>query len=180
MPTFQPSISLHDAVNLHLDCRSAPALLSTCARLARCFLRSSTPPSKRLLQANEAAQYQLPYAVESEHSASPSGAHDEIRLETAQPDREIAAAQNKTVRPPAAARRQRRKKPPAKVTVPPDAKLLVGREEAAVRLSLSVRSVDYLLADRLLKFRRIGGRVLIPIAELERFARMDHPARIAS
>jgi excisionase family DNA binding protein len=66
------------------------------------------------------------------------------------------------------------------VTVPPDAKLLVGREEAAVRLSLSVRSVDYLLADRLLKFRRIGGRVLIPIAELERFARMDHPQRIAS
>jgi len=134
------------------------------------------------LQANEVAQYQLPYAVETEHSASRSGADDEHRLERAQPDREIAAAQNKTVRQPAAAsaRRQRRKKPPAKVTVPPDAKLLVGREEAAVRLSLSVRSVDYLLADRLLKFRRIGGRVLIPIAELERFARMDHPQRIAS
>jgi len=134
------------------------------------------------LQANEVAQYQLPYAVETEHSVSLSRADDEVRLETAQPDSEIAAAQNKTVRQPAAAsaRRQRRKKPPAKVTVPPDAKLLVGREEAAVRLSLSVRSIDYLLADRQLKFRRIGGRVLIPIAELERFARMDHPQRIAS
>jgi excisionase family DNA binding protein len=159
-----------------------PAVLSTCARLARCFLRSSTPPSKRLLQANEVAQYQLPYAVETEHSVSQRGADDEVRLETAQPHRENTAAQNKTVRQPAAAsaRRQRSKKPPAKVTVPPGAKLLVGREEAAVRLSLSVRSVDYLLADRQLKCRRIGGRVLIPITELERFARTDHPERIAS
>jgi hypothetical protein len=33
------------------------------------------------------------------------------------------------------------------------------------------------LADRQLKFRRIGGRVLILIAELERLARMDHPQR---
>ncbi len=30
-----------------------------------------------------------------------------------------------------------------------------------------------------LTFGWIGGRVLIPIAELERFARMDHPQRIA-
>jgi excisionase family DNA binding protein len=134
------------------------------------------------LQADEIAQYQLPYAVEAELSALRSGADDEVRLETAQPDRVIAAAQSKTVRQPAAASRrsQRRRKPPAKVTVPPDAKLLVGREEAAVRLSLSVRSIDYLLADGQLKFRRIGGRVLIPISELERFARMDHPQRIAS
>jgi len=134
------------------------------------------------LQADEVAQYQLPYAVETEYSASGNGADDEHRLERAQRDREIAAAQTKPVRHPVAAttRRQRRKKPPAKVTVPPDAKLLIGREEAAVRLSLSVRSIDYLLADRQLKFRRIGGRVLIPIAELERFARMDHPQRIAS
>jgi len=145
-------------------------------------LRSSTPPSKRLLQANEVAQYQLPYAAEPEPSPVESQTDDEVHFEAVRPDREIPATQRHAVQQPAAAsaRRQRRKKPPAKVMVPADAKLLVGREEAAVRLSLSVRSVDYLLADRQLKFRRIGGRVLIPIAELERFARMDHPQRIAS
>jgi len=134
------------------------------------------------LRATDVAQYQLPYAVEAELPALEDGADDEVRLEPAESDREIVAAQSSTVSQPATGsnRRQRRKRPPAKVTVPPDAKLLVGREEAAARLSLSVRSVDYLLADRLLKFRRIGGRVLIPIAELERFARIDHPERIAS
>jgi excisionase family DNA binding protein len=139
-------------------------------------------PSKRLLQANEVAQYQLPYAAELEISAVENQAGDEVHVDAVPPDREIPAMQRSAVQQPASAsrRKQRKKKPPAKVTVPPDAKLLVGREEAAVRLSLSVRSIDYLLADRQLKFRRIGGRVLIPIAELERFARMDHPQRIAS
>jgi hypothetical protein len=28
--------------------------------------------------------------------------------------------------------------------------------------------------------RRIGSRVLIPISELQRFARADHPGRLAS
>ena len=73
-----------------------------------------------------------------------------------------------------------RKRPPARITVPSDAKLLVGREEAAQILSISVRSVDYLLSNKQLNFRKIGGRVLIPVAELRRFARMDHPERIAS
>lgn len=145
-------------------------------------MRPSPLPLKRLLQANEVAQYQLPYAIESEPSPIENQADDEAQIDAVRPDREIPATQRSTVQQPAAAstRRQRTKKPPAKVTVPPDAKLLVGREEAAVRLSLSVRSIDYLLADRQLKFRRIGGRVLIPISELERFARMDHPARIVS
>ena len=73
-----------------------------------------------------------------------------------------------------------RKRPPARITVPSNAKLLVGREEAAQILSISVRSVDYLLSNKRLNFRKIGGRVLIPVAELRRFARMDHPERIAS
>jgi excisionase family DNA binding protein len=55
----------------------------------------------------------------------------------------------------------------------------VGREEAAQTLSISVRSVDYLIANKELTFRRIGGRVLIPVVELQKFARMDHPERIA-
>lgn len=145
-------------------------------------MRLPAPSSKRPLESIDLAQYQLPYAVESEPSALEDRADDEVRLEVARSEQELSEDRRPAVQQPAAAsnRRQRRKKPPVKATVPPEAKLLVGREEAAVRLSLSVRSVDYLLADRQLKFRRIGGRVLIPIAELERFARTDHPQRIAS
>jgi excisionase family DNA binding protein len=43
------------------------------------------------------------------------------------------------------------------------------RKEAAARLKLSVRSVDYLIADRRLKVVRIGPRrVLVPEAEVIR------------
>jgi excisionase family DNA binding protein len=134
------------------------------------------------LQAIEVTQFELPYATAPGNSALANTADNEVHLNMVRPEREIRAMQCNTLQEPAAANkhRQRKKKLPAKVTVPPDAKLLVGREEAAVRLSLSVRSIDYLLADRQLKFRRIGGRVLIPISELERFAKMDHPERIAS
>jgi hypothetical protein len=52
------------------------------------------------------------------------------------------------------------KKPPARVTGAPDTKLLVSREEAAQPP------------------RRIGGRVLIPVADLRKYARGDHPERI--
>jgi len=151
-------------------------------KLLRCSLRLPPSSSERPLRATDVAQYQLPYAVDAELPALEDRTDDEVRPKTRPSDREIVAAQSSAVGQPAAANkpRQRRKKPPVKVTVQPDAKLLVGREEAAVRLSLSVRSVDYLLADRQLKFRRIGGRVLIPVAELERFARTDHPERIAS
>ena len=71
------------------------------------------------------------------------------------------------------------KKPPVMATVAPQNKLLVCREEAAEILSISVRSVDYLLANRQLTSRRIGSRNLIPVADLKRFARMDHPERLA-
>lgn len=50
-----------------------------------------------------------------------------------------------------------RKKPPARVRIAPDAKILVGREEAAQLLSISVRGIDYLLANRRLPFRKLGG-----------------------
>ena len=64
--------------------------------------------------------------------------------------------------------------------MPINEKLLVGREEAAEILSISVRSVDYLLANKRLTFRRIGARMLIPVADLHKFARADHPEPIAS
>lgn len=72
------------------------------------------------------------------------------------------------------------KKPPVRAAVAPQDKLLVCREEAAEILSISVRSVDYLLASKQLSFRRIGTRILIPVADLKRFARMDPPERLAS
>ncbi len=72
------------------------------------------------------------------------------------------------------------KKPPARETIPNNQRLLVGRKEAADLLSISARALDYLVANRQLTTRRIGSRVLIPIAELQRFARADHPGRLAS
>jgi len=71
-----------------------------------------------------------------------------------------------------------RRKRPQRVTVAPDDKILVSREEAAQLLSISQRGLDYLVASRRLPTRRIGGRVLIPTAELRKYARYDHPERI--
>ena len=46
-------------------------------------------------------------------------------------------------------------------------------------LSISVRGVDYLIAAKRLSTRRIGTRVLIPIEDVRKFARSDHPERLA-
>jgi excisionase family DNA binding protein len=70
------------------------------------------------------------------------------------------------------------KKPPARVESAENRRLLVGRREAAEMLSISQRALDYLLAQRQLPTRRVGGRVLIPMNDLRRFARADHLAPI--
>ena len=57
-------------------------------------------------------------------------------------------------------------------------KLLLSRQEAAALLSISQRSLDYLIANKILTTRRIGSRVLIPAQDLQRFARADHPQRL--
>ena len=54
-------------------------------------------------------------------------------------------------------------------------KLLYSRRDAAEALSLSIRSVDYLITTGRLSTRRIGGKLLIPAGALRRFAREDHP-----
>ena len=72
-----------------------------------------------------------------------------------------------------------RKKPPVSALAPSSQKLLVGRKEAADLLSISARAVDYLVANKQLSTRRIGARVLIPVADLQRFVRADHPDRLA-
>lgn len=56
----------------------------------------------------------------------------------------------------------------------PAARLLYDRKESARQLSISVRSLDYLIANKTFQIRRIGKKVLIPHAELVRYARADH------
>lgn len=58
-------------------------------------------------------------------------------------------------------------------------KLLIGRAEAASMLSISCRALDYLVSTKQLSTRRIGARVLISADELRRFAKGDHPRRLA-
>jgi excisionase family DNA binding protein len=71
------------------------------------------------------------------------------------------------------------KKTVRSVQTPIEQRLLIDRRNAAQYLSISQRSLDYLLAHGELHTRRIGSRVLIPISELQRYARTDHK-RLAS
>lgn len=71
------------------------------------------------------------------------------------------------------------RKPPAKAQLAAEDKILVGRHEAAGMLSISCRALDYLVANKELSARRIGSRVLIAVSDLRRFARADHPERLA-
>ena len=50
-------------------------------------------------------------------------------------------------------------------------KILLSRHDAAKALSVSVRSVDYMISRGELPARKWGKRTLIPRAALERFAR---------
>jgi len=56
-------------------------------------------------------------------------------------------------------------------------KVLISKKEAANLLSLSVRSLEYLIQRRELPSRRVGRRVLIPRQALEYFARRDHQTK---
>jgi hypothetical protein len=58
-------------------------------------------------------------------------------------------------------------------------KLLISRPEAAALLSISQRSLDYLVATKVISVRRIGSRVLIPVRDLQSFASADHPGKLA-
>jgi excisionase family DNA binding protein len=72
-----------------------------------------------------------------------------------------------------------KKKSVRSVQIPTEQRLLIDRRNAAQYLSISQRSLDYLLAYGELHTRRIGSRVLIPISELQRYAGTDHK-RLAS
>jgi hypothetical protein len=72
------------------------------------------------------------------------------------------------------------RKPPGRATIPTEDRLFVGRSEAAQMLSISCRALDYLIGKKQLNTRRIGTRVLIPMADLLHFCRSDHPARLVA
>jgi excisionase family DNA binding protein len=58
-------------------------------------------------------------------------------------------------------------------------RLLYDRKEAARQLSISIRSLDYLIAGKKLGTCRIGKKILIPRTELIRFSRCDHLKSVA-
>jgi excisionase family DNA binding protein len=56
----------------------------------------------------------------------------------------------------------------------PIPKILFSKREAALALSLSVRTIENLIARKELNARRVGRRTLITASSLVLFARRDH------
>jgi hypothetical protein len=57
----------------------------------------------------------------------------------------------------------------------PARRLLYTKKEACSQLSISLRNLDRRIAEGTVKTRHLGGRVLIPHAELVRLSRGDQP-----
>jgi hypothetical protein len=62
----------------------------------------------------------------------------------------------------------------AATPLPPPTKLLYDRKSAAYVLSISVRALDYLIAQKKLVTRRLGKKIMIAHGELVKFCRADH------
>ena len=69
---------------------------------------------------------------------------------------------------------------PTSTSPQPLTRLLYDRKSAAQMLSISIRSLDYLIARKELDTRRIGKKVLVPHRELVRYAQGNHYANITS
>ena len=52
--------------------------------------------------------------------------------------------------------------------------VLVSKHDAAILLSISLRTVENLIARRSLRVCKVGKRVLIPYSSLEAFTKRDH------
>ncbi len=52
---------------------------------------------------------------------------------------------------------------------------LYSKEQAAIFLGVSVRTVNNLLAAKQLVRRKVGSRTLIPVSSLRAFVAKDHP-----
>jgi excisionase family DNA binding protein len=57
--------------------------------------------------------------------------------------------------------------------------IALSKHEAARKLGVSLRTIDRLIALKELQVRRLGRRVLIPMAALERFMHTDHPTQMS-
>lgn len=64
-----------------------------------------------------------------------------------------------------------RKKQQAEVQIIP--KLLYNKREAAFALGISVRSIEYMMANKSLSYRRYGRSVLIPAADIRRVSKLE-------
>lgn len=153
-------------------------------------MRPFSPSRLRRPSLNDDDQLSLPFLVEDEASALTAVVDHIAKVDQAvgskatHPRRKTASQRvhsgeksSPLDRKPAM--KTEKRKPPAAVEVPAETKLLVSRKAAAVIVSLSLRKIDGLLASKQLPFRKIGTRTLIPLAALQRFARMDHPERRA-
>jgi hypothetical protein len=140
-------------------------------------LSSSSP---RRLRIEHSGQYDLPFPVETAAMVNTCEIGPVSQPLPACSAGEISAPKDSRNQQLRAPRPQSRKRnPPAKATTTPDAKLLVSRGEAAAILSISIRGVDYYIATKQFSTRRVGTRVLIPIEDVRKFARADHPERMA-
>jgi len=59
--------------------------------------------------------------------------------------------------------------------IPTVQKMLYSKQDAALALAISVRTVDNLIVSKQLKPVRIGSRVLISADELRKFCKTSHP-----
>ncbi len=154
------------------------------AKSVRCPLRPSSL-SRRHLQAIDACQLSLPFQIEAGTSLSSPSIEPAHGVPTSRPRRvshktlEEAPPDPQECHGPKHRERDGKRKPPTRANAPLEEKLLVSRREAAAMLSISIRGVDYMIADGRLSTRRIANRVLIPTEEIRKFAQSDHPRRLA-
>jgi len=148
-------------------------------------LRSSSSARHRL-RAIDDGQLLLPFQIEAQ--ALPISLSDERADGTPvspprHSSRKTLEEQNSDTQEHGGAPKRKEKnekrKPPNRASVSPDAKLLVSRKVASEMLSISIRGVDYMIADGRLSTRRIANRVLIPTEEIRKFAQSDHPRHLA-
>lgn len=64
----------------------------------------------------------------------------------------------------------------ADTTTPTITKILYDRKSAAFALSISTRSLDYLIGNKALNTVRLGSKVMVTHAELVKFSKKNHAA----